>query len=168
MKRFLSLILATAMIVGLLPSIAFAADNAVVTIDFTTAEITLGSKNGVTPVVVQTTPSQVAGVGFTTIAVETTTKSGRLSARNFKTDGSNTMYVDTNTTPWLSDGGDREKWTISVDLGTTTPGWYDISLLGGKWYAAGAWYVYVNDQYAGYYDCYQSKPQVYLNLVLPQ
>ena len=155
MKRYLSLILVVTMFVGLLPSLTFAANDASVTIDFTTAEIVIGSKSGVTPVVAQTTPKEIQGVGFAAVASETTQKGGRLSARNFKSEGlGTTMYVDTNATPWLSDGGEMEKWTVNVDLGTTEPGWYDISLLGGKWYAAGSWYIYADGQYAGFYDCY--------------
>ncbi|MBE6912727.1 MAG: hypothetical protein E7473_09400 [Ruminococcaceae bacterium] len=46
----------------------------------------------------------------------------------------------------------NSKWTVEVDLGTTTPAWYDISIEGAQLLNGCAAYIYVDGQYAGIYN----------------
>ncbi|MBQ2743897.1 MAG: Ig-like domain-containing protein, partial [Oscillospiraceae bacterium] len=124
-----------------------------VTVDFTTADKIGYSKDPA----IQTTPRQVKGKGFAAVAAETTEKSGQGSAREFNhTFGVELIGIETKATPWLSDGGDMEKWTVEVNLGTAKPGWYSLSFLGGKWSSGASWYIYADGQYAGFYDSFDA------------
>ena len=150
MKRYLSLILVVTMLFGLFPCITFASGDASVIIDFTTETSINHDKND--------SVAALAGEGFTTVKGETTTIKGKYSARSYYKQGFGVklIHVSTGATPWLSDGGENEKWTIEVDFGNATSGWYDVSLLAGKSNTASAWYIYVDGQYAGFYDSYDA------------
>jgi len=151
MKRVLSIILLAAMLTSLLPSFTLAAEDGTVTVDFTTATITGLNTADCTP------PAKVEGEGFAAVESETTTTKGKQTARNFKSAKINLLYIQTAKQSWITHSTPKEaQWTIEVDMKTTEPGWYDISLVGGKWYGAAAYYIYADGQYAGFYDCYDS------------
>ena len=156
MKRFVkrtgAFLVALCIIASLMPSFAFAAVDGEVTIDFTTAEIKYYHKNS--GQLEQTYPKDIKGTDFVTVKDETTTTTSNQTARNFGSP--KLIFVQTNDKPWLSDSGAMERWTVEIDMKTTKPGWYDVSLVGGKWSAGTSWYVYADEQYAGYYDCYDS------------
>jgi hypothetical protein len=117
MKRFLSIILAVTMLIGLLPTLSFAVGDGTVVVDFANAKGINHDKYD--------TVAAVYGDNFTTVASETTVASGKYSARSFQAHfGVALIQVMTKSIPWLSDGGDREKWTIEVDFGDAEAGRY--------------------------------------------
>ncbi len=147
------------MLVSLLPSFTLAADDGTVTIDFISETVSIiNSKAPYTP------PSGVDGDNFTTVDAESTTVSGKNSARRFRKSGgfnADIIYVSTAMNPWLNHNTPSEaQWTIEVDMETTEPGWYDIFFTSGSYACGAAYYIYADGQYAGYYDCYATVPDV--------
>ncbi len=143
--------------VSLLPSFALAADDGTVTIDFTTADITGYNKDECT------SPARVCGTGFKAVESETTTTTGNQVTRKFTNFNAPLIYVSTAKQPWLTYDKDADpkgsQWTIEVTMGEDAKaGWYDISLISGSYAAGGSWYIYVDGQYAGFYDCYAETP----------
>ncbi|MBQ6845944.1 MAG: hypothetical protein IJO61_02320, partial [Oscillospiraceae bacterium] len=129
------------LIVSLMPGVSFATDSGAVTIDFTNTE--------------------------TTQFAVLTGKSSSVSYRNFGAQGFDPVYqFQIPESPWISGATENTgKITLEISLGTTEAGWYDISMTGAKWYCAGSWYIYVNGQYAGFYNCCGGKASASLPVI---
>ena len=70
------------------------------------------------------------------------------------------LQLDLGRTPtgnWIAQRGNKNtKWTIKVPLAKA--GWYNLEILRSLWWANANFYVYADDQYAGYYSFTTDKP----------
>ncbi|MBQ7119561.1 MAG: hypothetical protein IJO09_05045 [Oscillospiraceae bacterium] len=80
--------------------------------------------------------------------------------RVYQVEGVNVLQLDlgnTNDGSWIARSGSKEtKWTIKVPLAKA--GWYNLEILRSLWWANANFYVYADDQYAGYYSFTTDKP----------
>lgn len=137
-KRILSIIIALAFAISLLPTVAFAAEG-VVTLNFleTTKTTTDGVDyySGTNFNVIKSPNDNVNWYGMVKTADKKNFYFGMAMAGSMKT--------------WqaLNDA----KYTIEADF--SSAGYYDISLSAGKYKDGAAFYVYVNNEYAGMFNC---------------
>ena len=154
-KRTLSVIIALAMIISLLPTVAFAAPAENIVLNFNSSTVT---------------PSKVVPAEWTVAADAGWSVDAELSRSNaaFSTAaaGENYLQVDlrgtsTNFTPWWRYGSssknnsiNAKKMTLGFKVANVTAGYYRVRFTGGKYSSGGKIFVYVGEQLAGTYDCY--------------
>ena len=100
--------------------------------------------------------ADTAGPGFITIAEESSTYVN--DTRSYSTGGYAYPQFDVckGATTWINSNNDRgSKWTFKLPI--SAAGWYDVDFLGAKWFANDDFYLYVDDQFAGYYNFYSAK-----------
>lgn len=155
MRKFLSLFIAIAMLVSLMPTFAFAADVAPVVIDFTKAKLPDGVDKYEGPV------SGINSSEFTSIAAESSTY-GDAQRTHYKTADTKIKLLTAgvshgswNSLPWDDANGNAKhaKWTIEFSL--PNAGWYTIDFVNAVWYGAADFYIYADGQYAGVLNCYE-------------
>ena len=100
--------------------------------------------------------ADTAGPGFITIAEESSTYVN--DTRSYSAGGYAYPQFDIckGATTWInSNNGRGSKWTFRLPI--SAAGWYDIDFIGAKWFANDDFYLYVDDQFAGYYNFYSAK-----------
>ena len=153
-KRALSMVLAIAMMISMLPAIALtgsAATVAPIVIDFTKANINGGTSGAVAV-------STISSTEFTSVAEESSTYTGD-TQRFYTSTSSGVKYLmasmshgswDSRSTPWTKN--EKARWTIEIPV--ETAGWYTMDFITGTWSAGGEFYVYADGNYAGELNCY--------------
>ncbi|MBE6913051.1 MAG: hypothetical protein E7473_11060, partial [Ruminococcaceae bacterium] len=153
-KRALSMVLAIAMMISMLPAIALtgsAATVAPIVIDFTKAKINGGTSGAVAV-------STISSTEFTSVAEESSTYTGD-TQRFYTSTSSGVKYLmasmshgswDSRSTPWTKN--EKARWTIEIPV--ETAGWYTMDFITGTWSAGGEFYVYADGNYAGELNCY--------------
>ncbi|MBQ7119348.1 MAG: S-layer homology domain-containing protein [Oscillospiraceae bacterium] len=88
----------------------------------------------------------------TTFKTHLNVKNEGLSSLDGVTRPKNLLLLNTEGTPWKEGVGREGRITFKIKMNTTEPGWYSVSLSGGKWTAGGVWNVFFGDEYAGIFS----------------
>ncbi|MBE6911126.1 MAG: hypothetical protein E7473_01250 [Ruminococcaceae bacterium] len=147
LKRAMSFILSLALVFSLVPSLVSASD-ATITVDFTEPSSPSTNCSGTGWALVSSESKVTANAGYDV------QRSNGLQMSIANDDGESGW----NCLPWLYPipKAAESKWTIEVDLGTQTPGYYKLDMKYATVSAAGGFYVYADDNYAGYVNCYEA------------
>ncbi len=147
-RRIISFILSFALIISLLPTTALFAADKTVTVDFTEASAPHADCSGTGWALVSSESKVTGSSGYDV------QRSNGLQMGIANDDGASGW----NCLPWLYpiSKAAESKWTIEVDLGTQTPGYYKLDMKYATVSVAGGFYVYADDNYAGYVNCYEA------------
>ncbi len=88
----------------------------------------------------------------TTLKTHLNVKNEGLSSLDGVTRPRNLLLLNSEGTKWTEGDGREGRITFKIQMDTTVPGWYKVSLSGGKWTSAGVWHVYFGDEYAGVFS----------------
>ena len=157
MRKFLSLFIAIAMLVSLVPTFASAEEVetvAPIVIDFTKATLPDGVDKLAGAV------SNISSTEFISVADESSKYTGDYQRVHYTSaEGMKLLTASVSHGSWNSYSWDHTnanavnaRWTIEFSI--PTAGWYTIDFINSVWYAAGDFYVYADGQYAGVLNCY--------------
>ena len=151
-RRIISFILSFALIISLLPTTALFAADKTVTVDFTEPSSPSTNCSGTGWALVGSESKVTANAGYDV------QRSNGLQMGIANDDGASGW----NCLPWLypMSKAAESKWTIEVDLGTQTPGYYKLDMKYATVSVAGGFYVYADDNFNTYFfsTLYSSKP----------
>ncbi len=139
MKKVLSLLMAFALVLSLVPSFASAASEYDVLVDFlktknSTSGISVGALDG-------------SDAGYTVIADESSTLSQDQRKYGFQ-------QFSINDASWIyaTKEDDARARKVAIEVPVSQAGYYNMKVLGYTWHPGGAFYFYVDGEYAGLYD----------------
>ena len=171
MKKIFAIILAAAMLFSLIPS-AFAVEGDArenIVVNFACRA------NGEPSVAINhdkasIKPAAISGANFTSVAAETSTagaasnqtRNSALGVAGY--DGVTMLQVVLDATVWNRKAyverytaNAKGRWTIEVDAGTTSAGWYDLTIRGTDHFLGAVWEVWADRAYVGDYNCRSEK-----------
>ncbi len=157
MRKILSLFIAIAMLVSLVPTFASAEGVAPIVIDFTKAKLDGGTETKLNAAV-----SVINSDEFTSVESESSTykddqRTHYTTAEGMKLLTAGVSHGSWNSLPWTDANGNAAKAKWTIEFSVPTAGWYTIEFLNGVWASAADFYVYADGQYAGVLNCYDAE-----------
>ncbi len=156
MKRLLSLILATVMLVALLPAVpvTFAATGDDIVVEFSSETTALGATNA--------DPDKwTKHDGYEVIQAESNyTSAGMASvAGSVETpDGKKDLFklITSGKTAWPAGGAKERRLWFTFKFKVAEEGYYAVKFQGGKYNQGAEYFLYIGDKFAGEYSCYDA------------
>lgn len=137
LSRAVSLVLALAMLVSILPAVSLAAGE---TVSFDLAKVAAFTQKLVSEI------PEITGIDY---LPDESTAGGGQTRRLIAWDGLIQVQAEAE---WTGTTGSQSQLVFTADLGDSpSAGWYQIKFTGGDWYPASDLYIYANDTYVGSY-----------------
>ncbi|MBQ7119126.1 MAG: hypothetical protein IJO09_02825, partial [Oscillospiraceae bacterium] len=140
MRKILSLFIAIAMIVSLVPTFASAASEYDVAIDFGK---TKGATNNMAVISLDGSDA-----GYQIIVDESCD-----TVYDQRQQPGEVQQFSINDGYWTSaSSANQRKYKVTIEVPVSKAGYYNMKILGATWYPGAAFYFYVDGEYAGLYD----------------
>ncbi len=156
MKRLLSLILATVMLVALLPvvPVTFATTGGDIVVEFSSETTTLGAANA-------DPENWTKHDGYEVIQEESNyTSAGMASvAGSVETpDGKKDLFklITSGKAAWPAGGATNRRLWFTFKFKVDTAGYYAVKVQGGKYNQGAEYFLYIGDKFAGEYSCFDA------------
>ncbi|MBQ2743853.1 MAG: Ig-like domain-containing protein, partial [Oscillospiraceae bacterium] len=146
MKKIISILLTFAIIASMLPVMSVSAAS-----EYDVKIVFGGTAGGGNP----TRPCDLDGTaaGYTVVASETTTAKGDNRQTTIGNTGTTVQQIDVGTgDAWLDRTENPYDSMFTFTVPISKSGSYSIKLLGAKWHPGAEFYIYVNGEYAGFYN----------------